>query len=889
MPDTGTRDGAPRTWERLLGWLMPAAQRDAVLGDAAEEFGRRAGRDGVADARRWYRRQVVRSVPSAVVRGVVALNTGWRTEREVEPMRAWMRDLELAFRALRRRPGFSATVLITLALGVGATTALFGIYRTVFLEPIPLPESDRLMVVMGQASTGCCGPASGPDYIDWAERNGSFEALALLNPGSWTLTGMPEPERVWGTAVTANVFPMLGVEPLMGRTLLAEDEQAEGAVVVSWPFWQNQLGGRRDVLDTPLELDGRTYTIVGVMPEGFDVPSPWSAYGAHRLYLPFQRERILAAHRGGHSWPVIGRLAANQTKESAQADMDRVTRQLGEEYPQTNADWTAKVFTVHEYLFGQVGGQLRIILAAAAVVLLIACGNVAGLLLARAATRETEMSVRAALGASRRAMVRLLFSEALLLALIGGVLGMLFAYVAIDGFRAVLPPTIPRVSEIRVDGWALVFALAVSAFTALVFGVVPSLLASRVNLAANVKEGGYATLAPAKERLRNAFIVGQIALGLVLANGAVLLVRSYAALRGQDFGFATEGVITMSLSPAGPRYAERSAHGVYYDEVLANVGAIPGVASAGTISRLPLFGGTNANVWVEGSPPRRHAGEGPLVELTSVDGDYFEAMGIPLLTGRLLQPEDTISAATGVVINQRFAEIAWPDQDPIGKRFSVDDDPPDWLTVVGVVGNVRQWGPDQAPQAQLYWPFARGWFTGSYLAVRTAGDPAALVPAIRGAVLAVDPTQPPSDVRTMAERVDRTFSQRRFYTTLIALFAVAALFLAAAGVYGTMSYFVARRIRELGIRMALGAAATGIIGLVVRRGLRLAFWGVLIGLAGVWASTRVIEGLVYEMNAVDPLTIVTGCLAMALVAVVASVIPAGRAIRISLVLALRSD
>jgi predicted permease len=809
-------------------------------------------------------------------------------------MSAWIRDFQLAFRALRRRPGFSATVLITLALGVGATTALFGIYRTVFLEPIPLPESDRLVVVMGQASSGCCGPSSGPDYIDWAERNSSFEALALLNPGNRTLTGTVEPERVYGTEVTANVFPMLGVEPLMGRTLLSEDEQAEGAVVVSWPFWQNQLGGRRDVLDTTLELDGRTYTIVGVMPEGFDVPSPWGRYGLHQLYLPFQRARILAGHRGGHAWPVIGRLAASQTKESAQADMDRVTRQLGEEYPQTNADWTAKVFTVHEYLFGSVGEQLRMILGAAAVVLLIACGNVAGLLLARAATRETEMSVRAALGASRRAMVRLLFSEALLLALAGGVLGMLFSYAAIDGFRALLPPTIPRISEIRVDAWALAFALAVSAFTALVFGIVPALLASRVNLASNVKEGGYATLAPAKERLRNAFIVGQIALGLVLANGAVLLVRSYAVLRGQDFGFATEGVITMSLSPAGPRYANDGAYQIYYDEVLANVSAIPGVATAGTISRLPLFGGSNGNVWVEGTPAPRNDGDGPLVEVTSVNGDYFAAMGITLLRGRLLQPADSISAATGVVINQRFAEIAWSDQDPIGKRFSFNDNPPNWnppnwLTVVGVVGNVRQWGPDQAPQAQVYYPFARGWTTGSYLTVRTAGDPAALLPAIRTAVLAADPTHPPSDVRTMAERVDRTFAQRRFYTTLIALFAVAALLLAAAGVYGTMSYFVARRIRELGIRMALGAGATGILGLVMRRGLRLAFWGVLIGLAGVWASTRVIEGLVYGMQAIDPLTIVAGCLAMAFVAVVASVIPAGRAIRISPLLALRSE
>jgi predicted permease len=586
---------------------------------------------------------------------------------------------------------------------------------------------------------------------------------------------------------------------------------------------------------------------------------------------------------------VIGRLAANATKASAQADMDRVTRGLADEYPQTNTDWNAKIFTVHEYLFGQVGGQLRMMLGAAAVVLLIACGNVAGLLLARGAARETELSVRAALGASRRAMVRLLFAEALLMALVGGGLGMLFSVAAIDGFKALLPPTIPRMDEIRVDGWALAFALATSGLTALVFGIVPALLASRVNLASSVKEGGYATLAPARERLRDAFIVAQIALGLVLANGAVLLVRSYAALRGQDLGFATEGVITMSLNPAGPRYADDAAYQTYYNEVLENVGAIPGVVNAGTISRLPLFGGTNTNVWIEGTPPRQSDGEGPLVEVTSVNGDYFAAMGIPLLAGRLLQPGDSVPAATNVIINQRFAEIAWPDQDPIGKRFSLDDTPPDWLAVVGVVANVRQWGPEQPPQAQLYLPFARGWSTGSYLTVRTAGDPATLAAAIRKAVLAADPTQPASDVRTMGERVDRTFAQRRFYTTLITLFAVAALFLAAAGVYGTVSYFVARRIREMGIRMALGAAASGILALVIRRGLRLAFQGVFIGLAGVFASTKVIEGLVYGIHAIDPLTIVAGCHAMVLVAVIASVIPAARAIRVSPVQALRAE
>ncbi len=537
-------------------------------------------------------------------------------------MGAWTRDGGLAFRALRRRPGFSLTVLVTLALGVGATTALFGVFRAVFLEPIPLPDSGELVVIMEQGGFGCCGPASGPDYLDWRERSRSFAGLGALNPGVFTLTSMPEPERVTGTHVTASVFGFLGVAPLMGRALLPEDQDAPNVVVLSWAMWQNQLGGRADVLGSSLELNGEAYTVVGVMPEGFDVPSPWMRFGGYRLYVPFPNER-LKGNRGSHGFPVIARLAPGVTKEAAQADMDGVMRQLAQEYPLTNQDRSTKIFTVHEYLFGDVGKQLGMILGAAGVVLLIACGNVAGLLLARAAGRETELAVRAALGASRRAMVRLLFSEALVLAVLGGVGGLLLSLAAVDGLKAVLPPSIPRIDQIRMDGWALGFALGASAITALLFGMVPALLASRTNLAANVREGGYATLAPTKERLRDAFIVGQIALGLVLANGAALLVRSYAHLRGQAYGFEADGVVTMSLSPAGPRYRENEALVSFYDQVLQRVGAIPGVESVGTVSRLPLFGGSNGNVWVEGTPPRQNAGEGPLVEVVSVTGDYF--------------------------------------------------------------------------------------------------------------------------------------------------------------------------------------------------------------------------------------------------------------------------
>lgn len=803
-------------------------------------------------------------------------------------MGMWLRDLKLGLRALLRRPGFALTVLVTLGLGVGANTALFGVFRAVFLEPLPLPEPEELVVVMQAGSFGCCGPSSGPDYLDWRERERSFEGIAALNPGTFTLTGLEEPERIYGTRVTASAFPMLGVDPLMGRALLPEDEDGANVVLLSHTLWQRVAGGREDILGSTLEVDGTGYTVVGVMPPDFDVPSPWARTVRHLVYLPFPRE-ALQSNRGNHSFPVVARLGDGVGKEAAQSDMDRIMSELAVEYPDTNSDRTAVVYTVHEYLYGDVGRQLGLILAAGGLVLLIACGNVAALLLARAASRETELSVRAALGASRTALARLLFSESLLLALLGGALGVGFSLFFVEGLRSVLPASIPRVEAIGIDGPALLFAGAAAAFTALAFGMLPSILASRGNLAASVKEGGYGTFAPGKERARDFFIVGQIALGLVLANGAALLMRSYATLRAQDFGFQDQGVMTLALNPAGPRYQDDLALVNYYEQILERTAALPGVASVGTVSRLPFYGGSNGSVWVEGTPPRTSSDQGPLVEVASVNGDYFETLEIPILAGRNLIPADSTTGAVGVVINQALAEEAWPGEDPIGKRFSFSDDTPNWLTVVGVAGNVRAWGPESRMVGQAWFPFVQGWSASAYLTVRVAGDPEAVVPAVRQVILDVDPTQPPSDVRTLSSRVEGRFAQRRFYTTLIGLFAVAALFLAAAGIYGTVSYFVARRVRELGIRMALGAGSSGIVRLVVRRGVRLAVWGVGLGLLGIWATTSVVEGLVYGIAPADPLTILGGCLTLAGVAVAASALPALRATNVPPVLALRAE
>jgi putative ABC transport system permease protein len=806
---------------------------------------------------------------------------------EGEMLRMWGKDFSLAIRSLAKRPGFTATIVITLAFGVGATTSLFGVFKAVFLQPLDLPDSDELVVVMETAGFGCCGPASGPDYVDWVQRQRSFEGMALLGPGNFNLTGLDQAERVYATRVTANAFDFLGAAPILGRGLLAEDQEVGGVVVLGHGLWERLFDSRADVLDETLEINGSPHAIVGVMPRGFDVPSPWAVTRAHEFFTPFLDEDMNGS-RGNHSFPVFARLVDGVDVEQAQLDMDRIMRELGVEYPETNGDRGARVFTAHEFRYGRAGRQFAMLLAAAALVLLIACGNVASLQLARAAGRETELAVRSAMGASRKAIVRLLFSESLLLSMLGGGAGVIVTVLAVERLKSLLPPTVPRIDQIAVDGWVLVFALGASVMTALLFGMLPAVFASRTDLASGVREGGYGTFAPSKERLRDAFIVGQIAMGLVLANGAGLLVQSYSAVRGQDYGFEAEGVLTLALSARGSEYTTSQSRQRFYEDIVRTVDDLPGVSSVGFVSKLPLQGGSNGNVQLADGDPRTNRNEGPLVEVSSVTGDYFDAMGIPLIRGRTLQPDDSIPGSVGVLINQAMADALWPGQDPLGKQFGFDVEPP-WLTVVGVVGTVRQWGVEQAALPETYFPYSRGWGDEGYVVARVGGDPAAMIPAVRAAIRDVDPDQPPSDVMAMSERLTRAFAVRRFNTTLVGLFAMAALLLASAGIYGTVSYFVSRRIRDLGIRMALGAGGSGIMRLVVKRGVRLAVWGLAIGLVGVWATTSAVESMVYGVGALDIMTLAIGCATLGGIAVAASALPALRATRVPPVTALRAE
>ncbi len=525
-------------------------------------------------------------------------------------MGPWMNDLRIALRALMKRPGFSVVVVATLALGIGANTALFGVFRSVFMTPLSFDEPDRLAFVMEAPNGGCCGPASGPDYLDWRERQRTFEEIGAISHILATLTGEGEAERLPAADVTASVFEVLRADAALGRLITEDDQLDPSVVLLSHGLWQTRFGGSQDVLGETLNVNGQPLTIIGVTAEGFDLLSPWTISGDFALYRPFSDERLLE-NRGMHGYPVVARLAPGSTLDDADSDMKRIMRELEVEYPFENEGRSARVFSAHTYLFGDVGKTLGFILGAAGLVLLIACGNVAGLQLARTAGRETELTLRSALGASRASVARLLFSESLLLAVVGGVLGLLVAAGGLEGIRSILPPTIPRAGEIRLDRWVLAFAGGIAAVTALAFGVVPALLASRADLAAGLREGGYATLAPRKERLRDYFIVGQIALGLVLANGAGLLVRSYVTLRGEETGFEAEGMLTLQTMAAGPSYPEQSDRVAYFDHLVTEASAISGVEHAGVVTKLPLNGGNNSYVQVEGQAPRWRTGCGP--------------------------------------------------------------------------------------------------------------------------------------------------------------------------------------------------------------------------------------------------------------------------------------
>ncbi|HVG21515.1 MAG TPA: ABC transporter permease [Blastocatellia bacterium] len=804
-------------------------------------------------------------------------------------METIIKDLRFAIRMLSKNPGFTVVAVIALALGIGANTAIFTVVNAILLRPLPFKDPARLVMTYGMDPK--IGqdriPLSVADYLDWRSQNQVFESMAAFSDNSFNFTSGETPEQVRGARVTADFFAVLGAQAEMGRTFQPEEDRpgADPVVVVSGGFWRRQLGARPDVIGQQINLNSRAYTVVGVMPASFSFPEEVVLWTAQSLDPP--------ARRGPYFMWGLGRLRPGATVAQARMEMDTVARRIQQETRSTQNDWTLTAVSLTEQIVGNVRTELLLLLAAVVFVLLIASANVANLLLSRAAAREKEIAIRSALGASRGRLVRQLLTESLLLAFVGGAVGLLLALWGVDVLVALSPNNIPRLNEVAVDGRVFGFTLLVSLSSGILFGLAPALYSSRLNLNESLKEGGRgASESFGRRRLRSALVVAEIALSLMLLIGAGLMIKSFVRLQGVNPGFNPENILTMQISLPGAKYSETSKTSTFYQQLLTRVESLPGVQSAGLAFSLPpdlLEVSDNYAVEEHPTPP----GESdPIAPVNFVSTTFFKTLGIPLVSGRFFTDDDNPNSPDVVIISEAMAKRYFGSESPLGKRFKqggLDRTANPWMEIVGVVGDVKYSGLAAKPEPAYYLAHRQATLRSMYLVVRTASDPASLAPAIRGEVWALDKEQPVARVRTMEELLSRSVSQPRFRTLLISVFAATALLLAAVGIYGVISYSVAQRTHEIGIRMALGARQGSILKMIVGQGLRLALIGTGVGLAGAYLTTRVLSSLLFGVSATDTLTFVGIPLLLTGVVLLASYVPARRATKVDPLTALRYE
>ena len=799
-------------------------------------------------------------------------------------MDTFLQDLRYALRTLRRNVGFTMAAVLTMALGIGATSAIFSVVDGVLLRPLPYAAPERLVMVWGRYANFGRTATSLPDFLDWRASSRTIGQMAARHGAVFNLTGEGEPEQLSADRVTANFFPTLGVAPVLGRGFAEhEEEPGQGNVVIlGHGFWQRRFGGETSVVGRPIRLNGQPYTIVGVAPPGFRFADDVD------LYAPVVRDS--AAGRRSEYLTVFGRLAPGATVQQAGAEMATILRRLAEQYPATNANLLSEVVGMHDDVVGTVRPALLVFMGAVGLVLLIACANVANLLLARAAVREREMAVRAAIGAGRGRLVRQLLTESLVIALLGGALGLLLAFWAVGLLRAAEFDLLPRLHEVRVDTTAALFALGVATVTGILFGLAPAVRLSGGALHGALKDGARGAAGGAVTRFRNALVLGEVAVALVLLVGAGLLLRSFDKLNRVQLGFRAEGVLTYNVVLPSARFEQPSQLPPAYDALLERTRAIPGVRAASVSNGLPMGGAGYISFAIDGREGRPEANED--LQPFRVSPDHFRVLGIPLKQGRLFGPGDVEGAPRVAVVNEEMVRRYFDGRSPIGRRVTFGD-PADtssvWWTVVGVVGDVAQEGVTAKPYAQLYRPIAQNPGRGLTVAIRTAGDPMAIAAQARRALRAFDPELPLSDLRTMEDRIGENLAQPRVSMLLLAGFAGIALTLAAIGIYGVIAYAVAQRTREIGIRMALGATTADVRQLVVRQGMTPVLIGVVVGVGAALLLTRLMSSLLFGVSATDPATYAGVALFLAGVALAASWLPARRATRVQPVIALRQE
>lgn len=866
-----------------FSWLIPQSEREMVLGDLEQGFGDRPVRYLLELL---YAAWVCRRYSPRAAADLPSTSAG-------EPVMSTLgNDLRHAIRQLRVRPGSTALTVLTLAVGIGATTATFSVVNPILFEALPYPHPDRIMALAERSKAGEDMGTGYATFVDVQSMATSFEAMAVT--GQWlpTLQRNGEPERLEGQYVTQQFFTVLGVRPALGRDFSAE-ENVRGnhhVVILSYGLWQRRFDSNPAIIGSSATFDGLPYVIVGVMPKSFEnLVSPgaqlWSPLG-YEVTLPW-------ACRTCHHLREYGRLKPGVAPATALHELDLIAARLETQYPTEYPGRGMLLTPLQELLTRGIRPALLAVLGAVGLVLLIACANVSSLLLGRAMQREGEFAIRIALGARRGRVVRQLLTESVVLAAIGGLAGVVLAWIGVRGLTGLAPANLPRLHGIGIDGTVLAFTLVVSLVTGVLFGLMPAIALARPERFATLVPGTRQTGTRVRRMARGVLVAAEVALAVMLLVGAGLLMRSLDHLLAVDPGFAPAQLLTMEVQTTGAHYAEDGPTWAFWDQSLRAVQAVPGVELAAWTSQLPLGGNYDRwGVQIEGRL-LANPSEAPSADRYSVTADYLRTMGIPLRRGRGFTSADAGTSPRVVLINETLATIGWNGEDPIGRRVQIGGGGPNtpWRTVIGIVGNVHHTGLDEVQAPQLYVPEFQGSFADNFmvLAVRARGDPAALAPAIRQAIRSVDPTQPILHVATMPEVLAASATQRRFTFVLFQAFAIVALILSAAGIYGVLTGAVTERTREIGIRSALGASRGGLLAMVLRQGLRLTLAGMAVGTAGAMILTRFLQSMLFGVGTRDPLTFAGVVLLLLAVAVVACLAPALRATQVSPLEALKSE
>ena len=800
-------------------------------------------------------------------------------------------DIRYAVRMLWKRPGFTVVAVITLALGIGANTAIFSVINAVLLAPLPYEDPERLVAVWErQAITNeNQQPVALPNLDDWKEQNRVFEQLAITRNSTFNLTQDGETERVTGARVSSNFYSLLRVKPILGRTFLEGEDKpgAQPVALISYGLWQRRYAADPQLVGKSLQVDSLPYTVVGVLPRGVGYPTTDTD-----LVIPFIPQPR-DAQRANHFVRVIGRLKAGVSLEQAHTEMETIAARLEQQYPVTNTGWRVSLIPLQEQLVGNIRPALLVLLGAVGCVLLIACANVANLLLARAVGRRMELAVRAAMGASRWQLIRQLLTESVLLSLCGGLLGFLLAVWCVPILTRLSSGSLPRVDEIRISYRVLFFTLLISLVTGIIFGLVPAWQSSSKKLTDSLREGRRgSTGGLLHKRVLNLLVVTEVALALVLLVGAGLMIRSFISVSQVSPGYDPRGILTAGIGLSPIKYPELQQQATFYQTLLAKLEALPGMVSVAEVSRLPVVPVISSSTFIiKGRPVA--SGQEPNANARLISPRYFQTMGIPFAEGRDFTVRDTKDTPDAVIINKVMAERFWPNESPLGQHIYLSAETTRWREIVGVVGNEKLSGLDTEIGPAIYIPIAQNTFPNAarnmFLVVRAEGEPTSLVSSIQRELRSIDQEQALFQVRPLEEVISNSLSQRRFNSLLLVIFGALAGLLAAVGIYGVIAYSVTQRTNEIGIRLALGAQQRDVMKMILGQGIRLTLIGIAIGLIAAFALTRILSSLLYGVSATDPVTFLSIPLLLTLVALLASYLPARRATKVDPCVALRYD